>query len=140
MVLAEVFFWGGVSSFRIILEIEEPASNHNGGQLLFGDDGYLYIFTGDGGMAGDPFGKFGNAQNKYVLLRWAAGLVSILSWRWGHFLSHAMQSNGSGFGPSSVHGSPAGEACLFLLQRGMRVISPGRLAMGKRGEPVVMGP
>ncbi|KAF3830871.1 hypothetical protein GH733_002109 [Mirounga leonina] len=56
------------SSERIILEIEEPASNHNGGQLLFGDDGYLYIFTGDGGMAGDPFGKFGNAQNKSALL------------------------------------------------------------------------
>ncbi|KAB0403933.1 hypothetical protein E2I00_004648, partial [Balaenoptera physalus] len=58
----------------IILEIEEPASNHNGGQLLFGDDGYLYIFTGDGGMAGDPFGKFGNAQNKYVLI-WLAGSI-----------------------------------------------------------------
>lgn len=49
---------------RVILEIDEPASNHNGGMLLFGDDGYLYIFTGDGGMAGDPFGKHGNAQNK----------------------------------------------------------------------------
>ena len=49
---------------RVILEIEEPASNHNGGQLLFGLDGYMYIFTGDGGQAGDPFGKFGNAQNK----------------------------------------------------------------------------
>lgn len=59
---------GCFSFFRIILEIEEPASNHNGGQLLFGDDGFLYIFTGDGGMAGDPFGKFGNAQNKYALL------------------------------------------------------------------------
>uniref|UniRef100_H3ASX4 HHIP like 1 n=1 Tax=Latimeria chalumnae TaxID=7897 RepID=H3ASX4_LATCH len=55
-------------SERIILEIDEPASNHNGGQLLFGDDRYLYIFTGDGGMAGDPFGKFGNAQNKSALL------------------------------------------------------------------------
>ncbi|KAF3823104.1 hypothetical protein GH733_010540 [Mirounga leonina] len=51
-------------SERVILEIEEPASNHNGGQLLFGVDGYMYIFTGDGGQAGDPFGKFGNAQNK----------------------------------------------------------------------------
>ncbi|XP_030299362.1 HHIP-like protein 1 [Sparus aurata] len=56
------------ASERVILEIDEPASNHNGGQLLFADDGYLYIFTGDGGMAGDPFGKFGNSQNKSALL------------------------------------------------------------------------
>uniref|UniRef100_A0A3Q3ATJ2 HHIP-like 2 n=1 Tax=Kryptolebias marmoratus TaxID=37003 RepID=A0A3Q3ATJ2_KRYMA len=55
-------------SERVILEIEEPAANHNGGQLLFGEDGYLYIFTGDGGKAGDPFGKYGNAQNKSALL------------------------------------------------------------------------
>ncbi|XP_061599591.1 HHIP-like protein 1 [Cololabis saira] len=56
------------SSERVILEIDEPASNHNGGQVLFGDDDYLYIFTGDGGMAGDPFGRYGNAQNKSALL------------------------------------------------------------------------
>ncbi|XP_040035512.2 HHIP-like protein 1 [Gasterosteus aculeatus] len=56
------------SSERTILEVAEPASNHNGGQLLFGHDGYLYIFIGDGGRAGDPFGKFGNAQNKSTLL------------------------------------------------------------------------
>ncbi|XP_030069523.1 HHIP-like protein 1 isoform X2 [Microcaecilia unicolor] len=56
------------ASERIVMEIDEPASNHNGGELLFGDDGYLYIFTGDGGMAGDPFGKFGNAQNMSTLL------------------------------------------------------------------------
>ncbi|XP_045918169.1 HHIP-like protein 2 [Micropterus dolomieu] len=55
-------------SERVILEIEEPAANHNGGQLLFGLDGYLYIFTGDGGKAGDPFGKYGNSQNKSALL------------------------------------------------------------------------
>uniref|UniRef100_A0A8C3X215 HHIP like 2 n=1 Tax=Catagonus wagneri TaxID=51154 RepID=A0A8C3X215_9CETA len=55
-------------SERVILEIDEPASNHNGGQLLFGLDGYMYVFTGDGGQAGDPFGKFGNAQNKSSLL------------------------------------------------------------------------
>ncbi|XP_036448518.1 HHIP-like protein 2 [Colossoma macropomum] len=55
-------------SERVLLEIEEPAANHNGGQLLFGLDGYLYVFTGDGGKAGDPFGKFGNSQNKSALL------------------------------------------------------------------------
>ncbi|CAH2254037.1 HHIP 2 [Pelobates cultripes] len=55
-------------SERIILEIEEQAPNHNGGQLLFGTDGYLYIFTGDGGQTGDPFGDFGNSQNKSSLL------------------------------------------------------------------------
>ncbi|NXU43366.1 HIPL2 protein, partial [Drymodes brunneopygia] len=55
-------------SERNLLELEEPAANHNGGQLLFGVDGYLYVFTGDGGKAGDPFGKFGNAQNKSSLL------------------------------------------------------------------------
>ncbi|XP_069016827.1 HHIP-like protein 2 [Embiotoca jacksoni] len=55
-------------SERVILEIEEPAANHNGGQLLFGLDGCLYIFTGDGGKAGDPFGKYGNSQNKSALL------------------------------------------------------------------------
>ncbi|XP_041090422.1 HHIP-like protein 1 isoform X2 [Polyodon spathula] len=56
------------ASERILLEVVEPASNHNGGQLLFGYDGYLYIFVGDGGKAGDPFGEFGNAQNKSSLL------------------------------------------------------------------------
>ncbi|GAB4541033.1 MAG: PQQ-dependent sugar dehydrogenase [Anaerolineae bacterium] len=48
-----------------ILQIEQPAANHNGGQLQFGPDGYLYIGTGDGGQAGDPWG---NAQNQGVLL------------------------------------------------------------------------
>ncbi|KAG9467973.1 hypothetical protein GDO78_013947 [Eleutherodactylus coqui] len=56
------------NSERIILEIVEPSRNHNGGQLLFGVDGYLYIFTGDGGELGDPHGEFGNAQNKSSLL------------------------------------------------------------------------
>ncbi len=53
------------ASEQVILKIDQPAANHNGGQLQFGPDGYLYIGMGDGGRAGDPWG---NAQNPGVLL------------------------------------------------------------------------
>ncbi|KAK3576278.1 hypothetical protein CHS0354_036013 [Potamilus streckersoni] len=43
-------------SEKPLIEVEEPFWNHNGGELLFGIDGYLYIFIGDGGNAGDPYG------------------------------------------------------------------------------------
>jgi glucose/arabinose dehydrogenase len=53
------------ASERQILVIGQPFSNHNGGQVAFGPDGYLYIGMGDGGGGGDPQG---NAQNLAVLL------------------------------------------------------------------------
>lgn len=56
------------SSELILLTITQPARNHNGGDLNFGPDGYLYIATGDGGSAGDPFGDVGNGQETETLL------------------------------------------------------------------------
>lgn len=53
------------ASETVILRLEQPARNHNGGHLAFGPDGYLYIGTGDGGAAND---RFGNGQNGGTLL------------------------------------------------------------------------
>ncbi|NOT36681.1 MAG: T9SS type A sorting domain-containing protein [Saprospiraceae bacterium] len=52
-------------SENVIITIDQPYSNHNGGNILFGKDGYLYIGMGDGGSGGDPQNY---SQNKYSLL------------------------------------------------------------------------
>ena len=41
-------------SETVILEVSQPYSNHNAGQIVFGPDGYLYVTMGDGGSGGDP--------------------------------------------------------------------------------------
>ena len=53
------------SSEVLVLTVDQPASNHNGGHLAFGPDGALYIGLGDGGGAGD---RYGNGQNVRTLL------------------------------------------------------------------------
>lgn len=56
------------ASAHVILTIDQPEANHNGGQLQFGPDGFLYIGMGDGGGAGDRHGSIGNGQNLQSLL------------------------------------------------------------------------
>ena len=54
-----------LKTLEVLFAVEDPASNHNGGMLVFGKDGYLYIGMGDGGRGGDPWN---NAQNLETLL------------------------------------------------------------------------
>ncbi|GAP09534.1 glucose/sorbosone dehydrogenases [Bellilinea caldifistulae] len=56
---------GDPQSEQVLLYVEQPYANHNGGDLEFGPDGYLYIGLGDGGSAGDPQRR---AQNNQTLL------------------------------------------------------------------------
>jgi glucose/arabinose dehydrogenase len=53
------------ASAQLVLTVAQPYSNHNGGLLMFGPDGYLYVGLGDGGSGGDPQG---NGQNPAALL------------------------------------------------------------------------
>jgi glucose/arabinose dehydrogenase len=53
------------ASARLILFLKQPYANHNGGDVVFGPDGKLYVGTGDGGSARDPHG---NGQNPAALL------------------------------------------------------------------------
>ena len=54
-----------LGSERILFQVQQPFSNHKGGELAFGPDGYLYLGLGDGGAGGDPFGS---GQNTSTLL------------------------------------------------------------------------
>lgn len=53
------------TSELVIMDVPQPFSNHNGGHIVFGPDGYLYIGLGDGGSAGDPQGQ---GQNRSTVL------------------------------------------------------------------------
>ena len=52
------------SSAQVILRVDQPYDNHNGGQLQFGPDGRLYVGMGDGGSGGDPQGYAQNSRSR----------------------------------------------------------------------------
>ena len=56
------------ASARPLLSFDHPEDNHNGGNLAFGSDGFLYLGVGDGGGGGDAHGASGNGQNLGVFL------------------------------------------------------------------------
>jgi len=56
---------GNPDSEEVLLRVDQPEATHNGGQLVFGPDGYLYIGIGDGGGGNDTFD---NAQNGQTLM------------------------------------------------------------------------
>jgi glucose/arabinose dehydrogenase len=79
-------------SARPLLSFDHPQGNHNGGNLAFGSDGFLYLGVGDGGGANDDHGATGNGQNL------------------GTFLGKMLRFdvNGSGAGPNQAYAIPAG--------------------------------
>jgi glucose/arabinose dehydrogenase len=79
-------------SARPLLSFDHPEDNHNGGNLAFGSDGFLYLGVGDGGGANDQHGATGNGQNLGTYL--------------GKMLRFDI--NGSGAGPNQAYAIPAG--------------------------------
>jgi glucose/arabinose dehydrogenase len=79
-------------SARPLLSFDHPEDNHNGGNLAFGSDGFLYLGVGDGGGANDQHGATGNGQNLGTYL--------------GKMLRFDV--NGSGAGPNQAYAIPAG--------------------------------
>ncbi len=53
---------------EVLLSVNQPQDNHNGGNIVFGPDGFLYIGLGDGGGGGDDHGSNGNGQRLTTLL------------------------------------------------------------------------
>jgi glucose/arabinose dehydrogenase len=67
-IVSRIHIDGGIADpdrEELVLHVPQPSNNHNGGQIAFGPDGYLYIALGDGGGSGDPDG---NGQDPGTLL------------------------------------------------------------------------
>ncbi len=84
-----------LASERILLEVPQPFSNHKGGELAFGPEGYLYLGLGDGGAADDPFGSGQNTATLLAkMLRIDVNTRSTIGWgRYKHDLPYGIPAD-----------------------------------------------
>lgn len=119
------------STKQVLMEFEQNADNHNGGDLHFGADGYLYIATGDGGMSGD---FFKNAQNvnslKGKILRINVDGAPVV----GNELCGLVQNYGVPAG-NAFPGS--GNGCDEILHLGLR--NPWKFSFDAKTEEMYIG-
>lgn len=115
----------------LLMEFEQEADNHNGGDLHFGADGYLYIASGDGGGSGD---QYNNAQNKNTL----KGKILRID------VDGAPPPGGELCGISAQYGIPAGNAfpgngngCDEILHFGLR--NPWKFSFDAQTEEMYIG-
>ena len=106
----------------VLMEFEQPYSNHNGGDVQFGPDGYLYIASGDGGSGGDPHN---NAQNPGRLL----GKLLRIDVDGGNDAPDCSLAAGQHYGipPGNAYSDgPGGAGCDEIYALGLR--NPWRIA------------
>ena len=108
-------------SEKVILQVEQPYENHNGGNIAFGPDGYLYIGYGDGGSGNDPHN---NGQNTSTLL------ATMLRIDVDHGEPYAIPSDNPFAGnPKAVNGKCNSAPCPEIFAWGLR--NPWRWSFDK---------
>ncbi len=120
---------GNIASERILLTIPQPFSNHNGGMIEFGGDGYMYIGMGDGGSGNDPGNR---AQNRSLLLGKILRIdVNIPSGSSVPYLIPPTNPYASGAGTARCDGgsTTSGTNCQEIWVYGMR--NPWRFAFDR---------
>ena len=121
---------GDIATERTLFTVPQPFSNHNGGMIEFGPDGFLYIGMGDGGSANDPNG---NAQNRSQLLGKMLRIdVNIPNGSSVPYLIPATNPfTGAGTARCDTGSTTAGTTCQELWTVGMR--NPWRWSFDRGG-------
>lgn len=118
---------GDIATERLLFSIPDPFSNHNGGNLNFGPDGFLYIGTGDGGSANDPGAR---AQNRSQLLGKMLR-IDVNSTSPAYLIPSGNPYTGAGTARCDTGSTTAGTLCQEIWTYGMR--NPWRWSFDRGG-------